>query len=202
MPIIHDLPNELLLEILSYLDYFDVRDCSGTSRTLRAIAYHPALDHKMFRAKHVKHEDDTIDMGTFVCHPYVQQTTFYKVMLLPEDPFLVMAEYVDEYDRENGFPVLHARGHEHNATSPPVSRINFDGLVIEDKDKDAVTVGQVLEELVRRNVRQYEDSEWNSYSQGTIACGWYPVGHEPGEKSQKHLKKECKDIVMYTYWYN
>ncbi|CAD0082446.1 unnamed protein product [Aureobasidium vineae] len=84
---------------------------------------------------------------------------FYKDILLPEDPFLITAECIDEFDKENGVLVLHARGHEHNATSPPVSRINFDGVVIENKDKDAVTVGQVFEELIRRNVRQHEDRE-------------------------------------------
>ncbi|KAH0342058.1 hypothetical protein KCU81_g5883, partial [Aureobasidium melanogenum] len=196
---IHNLPNELLLGILSYLDdHLDVRDCSQTSSILRAIAHHPTLDHKLFRSKNVKHKLDILDMDTFVLHPMINQTMFAKDMLLPEDPYILTTDCADEFDQEHGIPILRTRAHKNNATSPPVDYLNFDGIIIENKNNNAVTVGQIFKELISRNVHESKhDEDWDWYQ--IHACNWYVCWVDSGKVVEQHkVKHHQQKADTYT----
>lgn len=174
MPNINDLPSELLLEILSHFDdYLDVRYCSETRTILRAIAHHPTLDHMLFRSKDVKHKDDIIKMDTAVLHPVFCEAMVDKGMLDPKDPYIITSECEDEFDKENGIAVLDTCLIADNATSPPVSYLNFGRMIIENEARSAITVGQVFTELIRRNVQYHKDgTDWSCYELGTFTTCW------------------------------
>ncbi|KAG9950577.1 hypothetical protein KCU85_g3484, partial [Aureobasidium melanogenum] len=203
---IHDLPIELLLQVFSYLDnYRDVRDCSQASATLRAIAYHPTLDHKLFRSENVKHKYDVIDMDTFVLHPMINETIFDRDMILEEDPYILTSDCEEEFGREHGSPVLRTGGHKNNDTSPPVSYLNFDGISIENKNNEAVTVGHVFRKLVSRNVRRRGDHRWWDLFDDHPCIWrvhWVDSGKVIEQHAEKHVKKALKDIVIRELGYS
>jgi hypothetical protein len=153
MATIQDLPNELLLETLSYLDYFDMRSCSQATKILRAIAHHPAFDRSMFRSKVVKHKHDIIDLNTLILHPIFDYVFFTDKTLLSD-------AHVSRYTNEilhTGLPTVQKRVYDDNFTSPPVSCLRFSINFLENKDESAITVGQVLKKVIHRSIKMQEE---------------------------------------------
>ncbi|KAH0363161.1 hypothetical protein KCU65_g7549, partial [Aureobasidium melanogenum] len=131
---------------------------------------------------------------------------FNKRMTRPEDPYILTPDCVNEFDQEHGIPVLRTRGHKNNATSPSVSFLNFEGIIIENKSNSAITVGQIFKELVARNIRERQNDErWACYA--IYACDWIVCWYDSDKVIEqrhagKHVKKACKDIVIDTLWYS
>jgi hypothetical protein len=208
MSTINDLPNELLLETLSYLDYSDLQNCLQATKTLRAIAFHPALDHKLFRSKAIKHKHDTIDMDTFTIHPIFDRIFFTNKMLLPEGPDGHVSRCTNEFFH-TGVPVVQSRVHDDNVTSPPVSYISFGVDFLENKDKSAITIGQIFNKFIRQYVEIHEEcaesefefeeefaeSEFESHVFGFQIHYAKPRSTQRGG-TKKHVRLECKDTVI------
>jgi hypothetical protein len=199
MPTIHDLPNELLLETLSYLDHSDLQNCLQTTNALRAIAFHPALDHKLFRSKVVKHKHDTIDMDTIVIHPIFSCIMYTNKMLRPEDPCILTSRATNDLFY-TGISVLHSRIHEDNATSPPVSYIRTSVNTIENEDKSAITVGQVYTELIRHNVELQDAGilDWCDSIAYDLYINCLKWRTARWEGTDEHVEVRCKDMMMVS----
>jgi hypothetical protein len=200
MPTIHDLPNELLLETLSYLDYSDLQNCLQTTKTLRAIAFHPALDHKLFRSKVVKHKHDTIDMATFTIHPVFDRIFFTNKMLLLEGPGAHVSRCTNEFFH-TGIPVVQNRVHNDNATSPPVSYIRLDVAFVENKDKSVITVSQIFDKFVHQYVEIQEEVALDQFESHAFG---FEISHTKSRSTQwgstkKHIRLGCKDTVIKLY---
>jgi hypothetical protein len=191
MPTIQDLPNELLLETLSYLNYPDLQNCLQATKTLRAIAYHPALDHKLFRSKVVKHKHDNMYIDTIIVHPVFDRVFFTNMRILP-------GAHVSRYTNEffhTGIPVIQDRVHSENITSPPVSYITFGTKVLENKDKSAITVGQVLNELTRLYQMSIFRHEHESHAHG-LRIGCVRRASASHDDKKTHIEVECKDVQL------
>jgi hypothetical protein len=206
MPTIHDLPNELLLETFSYLDYSDLQNCLQATKILRAIAFHPALDHKLFRSKAVKHKHDTIDIDTLIVHPIFDRIFFTNEALLP-----YWDAYVSRCTNEflhTGIPVIQNSVYKDNVTSPPVSCIKlsgrfldcskFAGHFLDNKNKGAITVGQVFEKLVRHYIEKQKESglNWRESHAYEFDVNRTNSRSTLREGTNKHVKLECKDAVI------
>jgi hypothetical protein len=191
MPTIQDLPNELLLETLSYLDYSDIQNCLQATKILRAIAYHPALDHKLFRSKVVKHKYDTIDIDTIIVHP-IFDCAFFTNKTLHENGHV--SRCTNEFFH-TGTTNVHNRVYKDNFTSPPISYIRLDLDFLENKDKSAITVGQILE----RHFHQYIKMQDISYLYQSYAFTVRINRTRPEsqwEDIDKRVELACKNLRM------
>jgi hypothetical protein len=68
-------------------------------------------------------------------------------MRLFTDPY-ILAAYGTDHAVQKGMSVVHTYAYNDNATSSPVSYLRFGKIVVDNRDKSAVTVDQVLNELV------------------------------------------------------
>jgi hypothetical protein len=196
MTTIQDLnPNELLLETLSYLDYPDLQNCLQATKTLRATAYHPALDYKLFRSNVIKHKHDTIDIDTIVVHPILDCIFFTNKRIPPDAPGSC---YTNEF-LHTSFPAVQNRVHQDNVVSPLVNYIQVGRSSLESKDKSAITVSQVFKRVFRHYTRlqvEYDPSLRESHAYdvqvnrtNTTWTQWEGT----------NTKLECKDAVMVIH---
>jgi hypothetical protein len=95
-----------------------------------------------------------------------------------------------------GTPNVHNRVHKDNVTSPPVSYVRFGLDFLENKDKSAVTVGQILERHFREYVKMQEDSGLRESHAFTVRINRPRSRSTQCEGTNKHVELACKDVVM------
>jgi len=139
-----ELPKEVWLEIVSYLDYFDLKTIMGVSKAFKSYTELPACQKTMFRSKAVIPDGDTIDLAVLRLHPAFGMLS-YECASDIEDVYL--------YDSNGDWmPLTETSAAEEYATDPPVAFMRlqiFSSTPVQVTNKTGITVVQVMKALCR-----------------------------------------------------
>jgi hypothetical protein len=122
-------------------------------------------------------------------------------MRLFTDPY-ILAAYGTDHAVQKGMSVVHTYAYNDNATSSPVSYLRFGKIVVDNRDKSAVTVDQVLNELVYHDLTLNNKVSHilNPSQRAHRALDWYITYDElkgvQHDRTKRHVKSECKDIAI------
>jgi hypothetical protein len=138
-----ELPNEIWLEIFSYLDdYFDLKNAMRVSKTFKSFTELPVCQKTMFRCKAVVPKGGTINLDDVETHRAFSHMSF-------EGDTSPGTVYFQTNDGEEAALIKTCAANEH-ATSPPVAFLRLqigDSAPIPVRNKAGVTVLQVLKAL-------------------------------------------------------
>ncbi|KAG9602551.1 hypothetical protein KCU77_g1979, partial [Aureobasidium melanogenum] len=70
------LPNEVFLDILQHLDYYEIKKCMRVNKAFNAIIKHTAFDRVLFRSATVIGKDGIIKDSTFATHPVLRHAPY------------------------------------------------------------------------------------------------------------------------------
>ncbi|GAB7354588.1 hypothetical protein MBLNU459_g5032t1 [Dothideomycetes sp. NU459] len=150
-----ELPTEIWLEILSYLDYFSLRRCSRINKSFQSLIEFPAFDNTLFRSAPVVLADGYITMDNMRIHPAFRlldwdcEADINEVIFgMMRNPETQESYYKESWDHE--FTGSSA-ANEH-ATDPAVSRIRvalWKWSGVEARNVHGVTVFDVMKAACR-----------------------------------------------------
>jgi hypothetical protein len=139
-----ELPREIWLEVVSYLDYFDLKMIVGVSKAFKSYTELPACKKTMFRSKTVIPKGGTINLDDVEIHPAFNYMSYECATELDGVYF-----YTSDDDEMVLTDTCAANEH---ATSPPVAFLRLqvtDWKPLQITNKNGVTVSQVMKSLCR-----------------------------------------------------
>lgn len=160
-----ELPRELWLEIVSHLDYFDLKRCMSVSKTFKMFTEIAALDDTLFRSEAVIPAGGTINPDEICLHPAFDRMNYGCGNSIDQVWF-----YVDDYKTQ--LLLTDTVAAKEQATNPPVNVLRLQvhsWPTFEVKNKTGVTVVQVLKALCRffakgdRRERMGDHIVWNGW---------------------------------------
>jgi hypothetical protein len=140
-----NLPRELWLEIMSYMDYFDLKRCMGVSTLFKTFTETATFDNVLFRSQAIIPTDGTINVANTRLHHAFELVSFECATSIDQAYF-----FTNNYD--DTIPLTESAAAKEQATSPPVSvlRLQVHSFpVMQVKNKKGVTVLQVMKALCR-----------------------------------------------------
>jgi hypothetical protein len=139
-----ELPKEVWLEVVSYLDYFELKMIMGVSKAFKSYTELPACQKTMFRSKTVIPDGDTINLAELRLHPVFASMSYECASELEE---------VHLCDRDGDWmPLTDTCAAEEYATDPPLAFMRlqiFSSTPIQVTNKSGITVVQVMKSLCR-----------------------------------------------------
>lgn len=140
-----ELPKEIWLEIVSYLNYFELKNCMRVSKTFKSYTDLPVCQKTMFRSKAVVQKGGAINLKDVEIHPAFASMA-YECATELDDVFL--------WDRDMELISLtDTCAAKENATDPPVafmrSKILDQNACQITSKTGGVTVEQVMKSLCR-----------------------------------------------------
>lgn len=141
------LSNEMLFEILSCLDFFDLIRCSRVSKSFRALTEDSAFDKTLFRSKAVVTDASTITIYELRMNPAFERFTYQYKGKIEEagDLFLYRRSNCDTDYRT--VPLKETSAGNLNATEPPVACMKLD-YVYKVANGQGITVLDVMKGFV------------------------------------------------------
>lgn len=139
-----ELPKEIWLEIVSYLDYFALKKCMRVSKLFKSYTELPVCQKTMFRSKAVVQKGGTINVGDVELHPAFKFMSYECATEL--DGVYFYTGGVDE------MVLTDTCAANEYATDPPVAFIRLqvtDWKPMQITNKNGVTVVQVMKALCR-----------------------------------------------------
>jgi hypothetical protein len=134
------LPNEIWLEIFSYLNYFELKNCMRVDKAFQTFTDHPTCQKEMFRYKAVVPKGGTINIDDVETHPAFGSMSYE------------CATELDEVYFANDAVLTDTCAAQEYATYPPVAFLRLqilDWPAIQVTNKMGVTVLQVMKSLCR-----------------------------------------------------
>lgn len=149
MPGINGLPNELMVETFSHLDFKDLTRCMRVNKSFKTVTKHSAFDKIFFRTKAIK-PGDPIDLDKLQINPALNQLSYTCRSKIKEAKFLICYKNADGKDDIRALPLIDSSAAKQNATEPAVTRIylrpyGHSSVMVESKE--ALTVQDVIEGL-------------------------------------------------------
>lgn len=140
-----ELPKEIWLEIVSYLDYFELKNCMRVSKIFKSYTELPTCQKTMFRSKAVVQKGGVINLDDVEIHPAFDSMS-YECATELDEVFL-------RGRNMEAIPLTETCVAGENATDPPVAFIRF--KIMDEKacqitsKNGGVTVEQVMKALCR-----------------------------------------------------
>jgi hypothetical protein len=139
-----ELPREIWLEVVSYLNYFDLKMIMGVSKAFKSYTELRACQKTMFRSKTVIPKGGTINLDDVVVHPAFRHMSYECATELDGVYF-----YTGDDDEIVLTDTCAANEH---ATCPSVAFLRLqvtDWKPLQITNKNGVTVLQVMKSLCR-----------------------------------------------------
>jgi hypothetical protein len=164
-----ELPEEIWLGIMSYLDYFALKNCMRVSKTFRSYTELRACQEKMFRSssKAVLPKGEPIDLDDVVLHPAFDKVSYECASELDGVCFLIHLA-----DKEVPILLTDTSAADEYATDPPVAFMRLqitNWTPIQLKNKTGITVEEVMKSLCHFFSR---DRCLKSRGDHTVWTGW------------------------------
>jgi hypothetical protein len=140
-----ELLKEIWLRIVSYLDYFELKNCMRVSRTFKLYTELRACQEKMFRSKAVVPKDEAINPHNVVLHPAFDRMSYECATKLDGVRFLVHLA-----DEEVPILLTDTCAADEYATDPPVAFMRLqvtNWTPIQLTNKTGIPVVQVMKAL-------------------------------------------------------
>ncbi|KAI5200358.1 hypothetical protein E4T39_05826 [Aureobasidium subglaciale] len=144
-----ELPKQLWLEIVSYLDYSDLKACMAVlrlrSKAFKSYTEHPDCQKTMFRSKTVIPDGGTINLDDVRLHPAFESMSY-------ECATKIEHVYFWTADGDGETVLTETCAAEEHATDPPVAFLRLQVTnwpAIQCTNKTGVTVVQVMKSLCR-----------------------------------------------------
>ncbi|KAH0028163.1 hypothetical protein KCU78_g3727, partial [Aureobasidium melanogenum] len=185
MPItINSLPNEVILNILLYLDYQGLKKCMRINKAFNAIIKCTAFDKQLFRSSRVIGKHEIIDRSTLSLHP----------VLIHKQPRAFAGNYgsileTDTSDEQATLPSVTylspsaSKVLDEHTTAPPVGYLcidlfsNSEHLAmyrVRIKNPQGVTIRQLCKEMRRihdeHGISRFPTNPEDSYK--IVLWGW------------------------------
>lgn len=139
-----ELPKELWLEIVSCLDYFDLKTIIGVSKAFKSYTELPACQKTMFRSKAVVPMEETINLDTVVLHPAFIYMSYGCATELA-GVYFYTGDKIEETTK-----LTDTCATDEHATNPPVASLRIQVTPwppLQLTNRDGVTVVQVMKSL-------------------------------------------------------
>ncbi|KAK6003293.1 hypothetical protein QM012_001138 [Aureobasidium pullulans] len=139
------LSKELWLEIMSCLDYFELKKCMRVSKAFKAFTALPACQETMFRSKNIIREGSAINLANIRLHPAFDYMSFECATKIEHVFF-----FTNDYNDTDALTDTCAA--KEYATDPPVAFIRLQihcWPPVQVTNKSGVTVEQVMKALCR-----------------------------------------------------
>lgn len=149
MPGINDLPNELMVEAFSYLDFKDLTRCMRVNKSFQTLTEHSSFDKIFFRTKPIK-PGDPMNLDKLQINPAFDHLTYTSRSKIKDAEFLICYKNDEGKDDVRGLPLIDSSAAKQNATEPAVTRIYLrpygrNGVMVESNE--GLTVQDVMEGL-------------------------------------------------------
>ena len=138
-----ELPKEIWLEIVTYLNYFEFENCMRVSKAFKSYTELPACQKVMFRSKTVVPKGGAINLDDVETHSAFGSMSYECATELDEVYF---------FGNESDTEFIHTCTANEHATYPPVAFLRLqilDWPPIQVTNKAGVTVLQVMKSLCR-----------------------------------------------------
>lgn len=142
-----ELPKEIWLEVISHLDYLDLKKCMRVSKEFKSFTELPVCQETMFRSsKKLIPEGGAINLDNIQLHPAFDLMAFECATKIEHVKFYTGKDY-------DGIVALtDTCAAEEYATDPPVAFIRLQihsWPAVQVTNKSGVTVVQVMKSLCR-----------------------------------------------------
>ncbi|KAG9957473.1 hypothetical protein KCU61_g9097, partial [Aureobasidium melanogenum] len=140
-----ELPKEVWLEIMSYLNYSQLKTCMRVSKALKSFTEQPICQETMFRSKKIIPEGGAINPDNIELHPAFDYMSYGCTTKLEDVEF-----YTGKH--HDTIILTDTCAAEEYATNPPVAFIRLQihsWPPVQITNKSGVTVHQVMKSLCR-----------------------------------------------------
>ncbi|KAG9685441.1 hypothetical protein KCU95_g14757, partial [Aureobasidium melanogenum] len=171
-----ELPPELWLEVMSHLNYFELKRCMRVSKAFKSFTELPACQDTMFRSKKLILEGGAINLDNIRLHPAFDYMAFECATKIEHVGF-----FNDNYD--DIIVLKDTCAAKEYATDPPVAFVRLQihsWPPVQVTNKSGVTVHQAMKALCRFFSR---DDHREAMGDHTGWTGW----HETRLDGKGHL---------------
>ena len=116
-----EMPDEMWLETLSDLSYFELKKCMRVSKRFQALLRFSTFDDKLFQSKIIITPGDPIDLASVRVHPAFNRLS-YECATEIEHAYFLTSNADDQYDEQLLSTTAAAK---EQATFPAVNHLRF-----------------------------------------------------------------------------